>query len=512
MKKFIPITAFLLLSVFLSAQDKLILAVPNIEGKNVPEHIVSTCRNMVEAAIIQTEVFQVLSYNDVEQILEAQAFSLSGCTDESCAIEIGELLAAENIIVGELTGLTEEKMFLALRLIDVTTGKSIKAEIANIDSYEDMQKQIFTASYKLVGLKYVEGSEQAISETGSLYISAPEGWILDIYIDGELKGKTPLLVEEIPFGVHLLEGKAEGYHYKKEISINTKDVDEVVADISQLTGNVLLTVVPSSASGLNVTIGEQEGRVGLNKDVQAGEQPVHIEGNGWLYDGTVSIEDAKTTQTTLELAPVGKLAVSFPEGGTAEVSDKSGGLYVLENETPIQLHTGDWNLSVQHPDYEEYNSTVTVKHGEVTVLQPELLHTELYLNKERLVQLQDERENILQRRKKFNIGMFTSFGVAIVSAGLTAVFEGLIAQQNTELLENYTAYEDETISAEAQAIWGDIETNLANIGNYETLSLASLIGAGVGGIAGGVFFFLRPSLSEIDLQIETINMKIRVEE
>lgn len=154
------------ISTILYAEDERVLAVPNIEGKNVPEHIVSTCRNMVEAAIIQTDIFQVISYNDVEQILEAQAFSLSGCTDESCAIEIGELLAAENIVVGELTGLTDEKMILALRLIDVTTGKSVKAEIVNIDSYDEMKSRIFTGAYKLVGAEYKDEDSVPIDTGG----------------------------------------------------------------------------------------------------------------------------------------------------------------------------------------------------------------------------------------------------------------------------------------------------------------------------------------------------------
>ena len=46
-----------------------------------------------------------MNYTDVEEILEAQAFSLSGCTDDSCAVEIGELLSAEKIVLGSIEGL-----------------------------------------------------------------------------------------------------------------------------------------------------------------------------------------------------------------------------------------------------------------------------------------------------------------------------------------------------------------------------------------------------------------------
>lgn len=79
-----------------------------------------------------------LSYTDMEEILEAQAFSLSGCTDESCAIEIGELLAADNIVVGDLSKVGKN-MILSIGLVNVTSGHTVSGEVATIDELETVQ-------------------------------------------------------------------------------------------------------------------------------------------------------------------------------------------------------------------------------------------------------------------------------------------------------------------------------------------------------------------------------------
>ncbi len=124
--KFKKLIYFLIVFTFFSSilysEDLPVLAVPTIEGTGVSESISATCRNILETALIKTGVYSVMNYSDVKEILEAQAFSLSGCTDESCAIEIGELLSAEKIVVGEISSLGEG-MMLTIRLLDVSKGR-----------------------------------------------------------------------------------------------------------------------------------------------------------------------------------------------------------------------------------------------------------------------------------------------------------------------------------------------------------------------------------------------------
>ena len=253
MKKSFALILICCVSSFIYAENIPLLAVPNISAEGVPETLASTSRNMIETALIKTNKYMVLSYTDVEEILEAQAFSLSGCTDESCAIEIGELLAADNIVVGDLSAVGEN-MVLSMRLVNVSSGQTVSGEVVTIESLETMQETIFYAAYSLSGMKYLGGS--AVTEKGSVYVMAPEGKELEVFLDGKSYGYSPVLIEDIEFGVHVLEAKSEEYNYSSEISIATKEIKEILADISLLRGNLFLTIVPPSADGYEVKVNE----------------------------------------------------------------------------------------------------------------------------------------------------------------------------------------------------------------------------------------------------------------
>jgi len=154
MKKIILLLVLLLILYsygFTQANSLPIVAVTNIEAVDVPAFVANACREMVETALIKTGKYQVMNYANMKEVLEAQSFSLSGCTDEACAVEIGKLLSAEQIVLGTLSGL-DGKMMLSLRIIDVETGKHIAAEIVNIESMDTLQDNAFLGTNRLAGI------------------------------------------------------------------------------------------------------------------------------------------------------------------------------------------------------------------------------------------------------------------------------------------------------------------------------------------------------------------------
>lgn len=181
----------------LFAQDRPLIAVPGLSAAGVSEVEASTLRSMLETGLVKSDRFNVLSYNDVEAILEAQAFSLSGCVDDSCAIEVGQLLSAEIIVLGELSRIGEGYA-LNVRMIDVTSSRTLGAEAVNFQSPGEMRDAGFTAAFGLAGLKYVPGSETGIQEFGELYISAPESKAMSVVLDGQEVGITPFSCVRFP--------------------------------------------------------------------------------------------------------------------------------------------------------------------------------------------------------------------------------------------------------------------------------------------------------------------------
>lgn len=82
-----------------------------------------TLTNIFRSELINTKKYDVLERSDMESILKEQAFTLSGvCNSAECAVEIGQLLSAEKMVVGDI-GKIGETYSITLRLVDVSTGK-----------------------------------------------------------------------------------------------------------------------------------------------------------------------------------------------------------------------------------------------------------------------------------------------------------------------------------------------------------------------------------------------------
>ncbi len=74
--------------------------------------------------IVKTGKYKVIDRMQRENILTELEFSLSGCADESCQLQIGRMLTAKQIIVGSL-GRIGNTYILNIKLIEVETGLTI---------------------------------------------------------------------------------------------------------------------------------------------------------------------------------------------------------------------------------------------------------------------------------------------------------------------------------------------------------------------------------------------------
>ncbi len=488
------------------SQDLPLLAVPGITGTDVSPAAASTCRNMVETALLKTGHFSVLSYTDMEEILAAQAFTLTGCTDESCAVEIGKLLAAENIVVGELTGLGEG-FVLSIRMVNVSTGKTIKAEIQNIDSLEDLQQKTFEASFRLAGLVYIAGVDRGVTQTGSIYVMAPGNRELDVFLDGINHGVTPVLIEDIEFGSHVLEVKRDSYLFEQEIVISTKDIQEIIADVKQLEGNLLLTILPPSAEGYKLLINSESTLPGLIRGVAAGDCKVVITGNGWEYNGSLKIEPDENNKFSITLSKVGSVKVNVPVGSEIVLSNDTDEKYINAGKI-LSLSVGNWLLSISNSDFEDFERQVVIDQGKLTSIDPILNHTELFTLYQKLEDLNVKRKQIVSKKDKFRSWEFATGIAAIVGGGLIGVFEWLIPGKITELDDAYAAYSASTVPAEAASLWSSVETSQTELDLYRIIRTSSIGLAAVTGITTGVLFITQPSTKDVDIQIQEIQGRI----
>ena len=118
------------------------------------EEIISLT-NKFRSSLAQTNQFILLGRSDMEVILKEQDFSMSDlCNSEECAVEVGQLLAAEKMITGDL-GKVGNTYTVTVRILDVSTGEvertasaEYKGETEGLIQTFDELAQKLTGIYK----------------------------------------------------------------------------------------------------------------------------------------------------------------------------------------------------------------------------------------------------------------------------------------------------------------------------------------------------------------------------
>ncbi len=117
--------AVLLASLTLASATEQVALLP-LKSTGVSETDAATFTDVLRTEIVKSGRFTILERSQMDQILKEQGFQVSGaCTDASCAVEMGQLLAVNYMALGSV-GLVGKTYTLNVRLVDVGTGKIVK--------------------------------------------------------------------------------------------------------------------------------------------------------------------------------------------------------------------------------------------------------------------------------------------------------------------------------------------------------------------------------------------------
>ncbi len=265
MRKIITVTILaLLLSASAESAEKMRIAIMDLQPNNVPVNTSRAVSDLIKSDLVDSGMFTIVEREQINDILKEQSLQMSGCTDNACAIEIGKLLSANKIIVGEISAVGKT-IIITIRVVDV------KAGVAEFSSSEKTKSidTIDTAANNLV--------KRLIDTIGGKRISDLAGF-LDIpenvtATDGEYKDKivvswSPVKDADKYFIFKLMEsGKYElvdtvagtsftdknvkegvTYHYKIRAGIltRTSEFSEEVSGMSgkSVSGYYLRGIVP----------------------------------------------------------------------------------------------------------------------------------------------------------------------------------------------------------------------------------------------------------------------------
>lgn len=231
-RKWITLIIFLILCSFSIAQvqDKINIAVIDLDSRGgLSESEIGILTDRLRSMLVRTNAFDVVDRGLMQDILKEQGFQISGCTSMDCAVEAGKILGMEQMVSGTV-GRLGSLYTVDISLINVETSRIMKSltrdHRGEIEGLIGIMKSV---ADELAGVQ-----EKTPVTGGRLDVSTKPAQA-DIYIDGNLKGKTPLKIDGITPGEHVLKIQKSGYKaIEGKFSVEANKVKEYSMDLKRL--------------------------------------------------------------------------------------------------------------------------------------------------------------------------------------------------------------------------------------------------------------------------------------
>ena len=132
-------------------ERKPIVAVMDLETNNVSEKEMQSLISMIANNLFKTGQYTVIDVAERDMILEEIKFSMTGCTDESCQIEVGKMLSAENIVSGSIMKIGEQWV-ISLKMLETSTTRTIGGADGIYTSIDELVNNLMDLTYMMAGL------------------------------------------------------------------------------------------------------------------------------------------------------------------------------------------------------------------------------------------------------------------------------------------------------------------------------------------------------------------------
>ncbi|PKL39157.1 MAG: hypothetical protein CVV44_09840 [Spirochaetae bacterium HGW-Spirochaetae-1] len=177
MKKFLPAFLLILFPFTVLAKDR--VAILDFQTYNCPQSVARVVGQMTNSRIFETKVFTLVEREEMEAILREMSLQQTGCTDSSCAVQMGKLLSANKILTG--TVLKMDTFNIAVKVINVENGKvegSYRSEAMNAADFEpavlsivekvryDFRNELYLSIAASAGYRKALGDYSGIADNG----------------------------------------------------------------------------------------------------------------------------------------------------------------------------------------------------------------------------------------------------------------------------------------------------------------------------------------------------------
>ena len=133
-----------------SAQAKETLAVLDFKTEAVSATEMNAIVEFLSAELFNTDKFIVIDVSQRQTILSEMEFSMQGCTDDSCALEIGKLLSAELIVTGNLSKVGS-RYLMSVKLLQTETSRTMGTANGKFTDLDELIDGLEAIAWKLTG-------------------------------------------------------------------------------------------------------------------------------------------------------------------------------------------------------------------------------------------------------------------------------------------------------------------------------------------------------------------------
>lgn len=113
------------------------LAVMDFQAKGVSSDVAKNVSELVRAELINSGRYLIIERSQMNQILKEQGIQQTGCTDISCAVQVGQILSANKILIGSIMKIGKNYV-ISGRIVDVEKGIGEKAASESTVSIDDI--------------------------------------------------------------------------------------------------------------------------------------------------------------------------------------------------------------------------------------------------------------------------------------------------------------------------------------------------------------------------------------
>jgi TolB-like protein len=156
----------LVVASFAPAADKTRIAVMSLVAKaGVDPNTASTITDLLSGELVSLKKFDVIDRANLDKVMREQALQQSGCSDQACAVKLGNILNVQKLVVGSVSKLGS-KIIITLSFVDVERSRIEMSENETAANDDELMPRIKSLAAKI---------DQKVSITGKVVSVKPDG-------------------------------------------------------------------------------------------------------------------------------------------------------------------------------------------------------------------------------------------------------------------------------------------------------------------------------------------------